>query len=735
MQYNFIDNENEKYRKIIESELLTNENPFPRNPVSSRDNLPKFCLGRDEEIGVIKNGIEKVATEYSHKSAWIPINGSGGTGKTTIALYVYDSAKTKKSRDLEIDYLECAYLESPSEPSLLNINTLYQKIISDLGNSPGNFPYQIGFKFMNKFIEFIESQENIKDVFNQKFGDAIKYFKRSKSHTDLMLNLKNKVPQFARNFKFFIQEYDFVFLNNPDINLPIDYIYCMIDLLSDHSGFRSKAHEEILGRNIKNDDDAIKKLENLISVLNFLSKKNCLLIILDNLEYLPKVQGSCDNLFRILLQFRNNINNCVLLTIGSTDFWEFFNRNLNASELNMLTGFKFEDISLSNLSERDASRIMNRYITEFWSSINTKYIPKDSDGSFPFSRAAFQYLYETNERNLRDSLKQLNKMLEKYKIDNEIHYLKDIKDAIYYMRPPLEKVYLYENELSFLENFNLNFNNRNQLSRDFEYGLVRAFNTIIDNTQYGNLIQKVKHEPNIKLKNGSYAKPDVFLTLFGRNSLQDVKYAEIQVKAYYSTNKVKFEDIQGSFELLNENKSHFLTFITLSPLDQNLIREINKFGNRIGRTSKLSNEESCYLLLLTKSFSELFFKQEQLEPPFYLQILEKIGIKLPDFIERIRKIDVMKKSPEEKKIKEEPEPSTTERPKTPDEKISNPTLLEQHIIKFLEEKKLVKNQTILINGVIHLASSQNVVKNAISNLKEKKVLAFSRKSPQGWSLI
>ena len=95
----------------------------------------------------------------------------------------------------------------------------------------------------------------------------------------------------------------------------------------------------------------------------------------------------------------------------------------------------------------------------------------------------------------------------------------------------------------------------------------------------------------------------------------------------------------------------------------------------------------------------------------------------------------MKKLPEEEKIKEEPEPPTPERPKTPDEKISNPTLLEQHIIKFLEEKKLVKNQTILINGVIHLASSQNVVKNAISNLKEKKVLAFSRKSPQGWSLI
>ena len=735
MTYKFIDPENERYRALIESELLNNPNPFPRNPVCSRDNLPKFCLGRDEEIGIIKNGIEKVATNYNHKSAWIPINGSGGTGKTTIALYIYDSAKNKKSRDLDIDYLECAYLEAPSEVDSLNIVTLYRKIIIDLGNSPGNFPYQIGYKFITKFIEFIEIQEDLKDIFNQKFANAIKYIKKSKSHTELMLKIKEKVPNFARDFKFFIKEYDFVFLNNPNIDLPIDYVYWMIDLLSDHSGFRTRAHEEILGNHLKNDDDAITKLENLISVLNFLSKKICLLIILDNLEYLPKVQKSCDNLFRILLQFRNKINNCVLLTIGSTDFWEFFNRNLNTSELNMLTGFKFEDVSLSNLSERDASRILNRYITEFWSIVNARHTPKGSDSSFPFSFPTFQYLYEINDRNLRDSLRQLNKMIEKYKVGNSINYLKDIQDSIYHLRPSLEKVYLFENEMSFLENFNLNYNNRNQLSRDIEIGFVKMFNILKENSTFGNSILKVKHEPNIPLKNGSYAKPDVFLTLFGRDSLMDVRYAEIQVKAAYSSNKVKFEDIQGSFTLLSEVKSHFLTFITLSPLEEKIIREVRKFGKRIGRISKLSSEESCYLLLLTKAFSELFFKKETLDPNLYLQILEKIGINLPDFIERIRKVKVIEKAPEEQGPEEEPVPTTPKRPKTPDEKISNPTLLEPHIISFLQENRLVKNQTLLINGVVQLASSQNVVKNAISNLKEKKVLAYSRKIPQGWSLI
>ena len=53
MTYKFINQDNERYRAIIESEFLEGPNPFPRNPVCTRDNLPKFCLGRDEEIGII----------------------------------------------------------------------------------------------------------------------------------------------------------------------------------------------------------------------------------------------------------------------------------------------------------------------------------------------------------------------------------------------------------------------------------------------------------------------------------------------------------------------------------------------------------------------------------------------------------------------------------------------------------------------------------------------------------
>lgn len=738
MSYKFIEPENERYRNLIEREFLSNPNPFPRNPVCSRDALPKFCLGRDEEIGIIKNGIEKVATGYNHKSAWIPLNGSGGTGKTTIALYVYDSAKNKKSRDLEIDYLECAYIECPSDAKFLNIINIYQKILKDLGKAPGQYPYLLGFQFLLKLCTFFEQDSLIRDNFIKKFSSAWKIISKCSDHTELIMKLKENAPNLARDLKYFIRDFDFIILNNVDMNLPIEYIETLIDLVSDNTRFRLTAHDEIMGKNLQNDEAAINLLENLISVMTFLSNKSCLLIIIDNLENLPEIKDSCKNLFRILLKFRNTINNCLLLTIGSTDFWEFFNKTLNTSELNMLSGFKFDEISLINLSEKDASRIMNKFLIEFWSSITTKFKPRGADVHFPFSFKAFQYLYEINDRNLRDSLKKLNKIVEKFKLNGDITYLKDTEDSIYFMRPKMESIYLFENEMNYLDNFLSNYTNRNQLSRDIEYGLFRAFNEIKENSPFGNLIYKVEHEPSIRTNHGKKAKPDIYITLFGNESVQNIRKAELQVKAYYPSNKVKLKEVEGSIALIENKKTHHLSFVTLSPLEDKIVETLLKYGPQIGRVTNLSNEESYYLLLLMTEFSELFFHEKIMNFNSYIQILSKIGINLPEFFEHIRKIDLSEKVVEkEQKPKTPPtsqKPLPPTRPKTPEEKISNPSKLESHIIKLLEERKLIRSQQLIIDAIIHIATSQNVIKNAVSNLKEKKMILYSRKSPQGWSL-
>ena len=57
---------------------------------------------------------------------------------------MYDSAKNKTSRDLDIEHLECAYIECPSDPEFLNVSNLYKRILKDIGKQPGNFPYFLG---------------------------------------------------------------------------------------------------------------------------------------------------------------------------------------------------------------------------------------------------------------------------------------------------------------------------------------------------------------------------------------------------------------------------------------------------------------------------------------------------------------------------------------------------------------------------------------------------------------
>jgi len=377
---------------------------------------------------------------------------------------------------------------------------------------------------------------------------------------------------------------------------------------------------------------------------------------------------------------------------------------------------------------------MNRYLIEFWQSPGITYKPKGADSAFPFSLKTSQYLYEINDRNLRDTLKNLYDIVEKYKINNQIDYIKDIKDSIFKLRPPTDPIYLFENEMNYLENFLSNYTNRNQLSRNIEFGLLNTFNEIKEKSPYGKLIYRVKHEPNIKLNGGKSAKPDIYFTLFGAESVQDIKKAEIQVKAYYPSNKVKIKDIEGSLSLLKAKKTHYLHFITLSPLEEEIIEELQNFGSQIGRISKLSNEESYYLLLLTKEFSELFFKRKILDVNSYIQILSKIGIFIPDFFEKIKRIKLEEKPAEEEPKKLEKE-KQFKRPKTPEEKISDPSKIEPYIVNLLQEKELIRTQQLIIDEISKYATSYNVIKNAMSSLKEKKKISYSRKTPQGWSLF
>ena len=726
----FYESENSINQNSINKTILLKNNPFPRNPVASKDNLPKFCLGRTEEVGIIKNAIEKVSNDPGNKSAWIPINGDGGTGKSTIALYIYNKIRSGQSTDLDIDHLEVACINIPADPKYLTLNYLYKKVIEDLGDSPESYPYYLGYEFINKLCEILSNLDEIKEEFNILFGNYWSKLVSCETYTDFLINIKKRAPKFSAELVEFINEYDFIIQSKIKLNL--DYIEKLVELSSENKKIRRKACEFILGKFIADEEEAKAMFENLIKTTNLLFKRSCLMVIMDNLENLNPIKKTFQDFFTFLLAFRNIINNCLLITIGSTKFWEIFRKEISMSEWNMIEGFKYEELTLMNLSEEDASRILMRHMREFWSTKISEFSPIGRDQNYPFSKSAFKYIYEIHDRNLRDALKKCNRIIEKYKENRQIIYYKDLESVIYNLRPLSAGVYLFENEINYLLNFLSDFTDRNNLSRKVENGLTRAF-LEIKNQQKEKYLSNVEHEPPIKLTNGKICYPDVYLTLFGEKSLQDIKHAEFQVKTYFPTNSVKYSHAQSSIELIKEAKSDYLHFITLSPLENKIIQELNKYKTRIGRVIPLEGEEPSYLCLLLTEFSKIFFKKENLAAASYIEILNKIGIDIPAIFEKIKEIPPIEiKPPTEEEQPPIPVPSV---PRTPKQKIYNPKELEIHIIELFKKEQLIKNKNLIIEPMKEIAGSVSVINNAISNLQKLNKLKYSRKTPQGWSLI
>ena len=111
---------------------------------------------------------------YSGKPIKDIVNiGVGGSDLGPLmTTYALDEFTASESKDLNIEYLECAYIECPSDPNFLNIIDLYKKILMDLGTTPGSFPYFLGFQFIVKLCEFFEKDDTIKEELLNHSGIA-----------------------------------------------------------------------------------------------------------------------------------------------------------------------------------------------------------------------------------------------------------------------------------------------------------------------------------------------------------------------------------------------------------------------------------------------------------------------------------------------------------------------------------------------------------------------------------
>ena len=100
------------------------------------------------------------------------------------------------------------------------------------------------------------------------------------------------------------------------------------------------------------------------------------------------------------------------------------------------------------------------------------------------------------------------------------------------------------------------------------------------------------------------------------------------------------------------------------------------------------------------------------------------GKDLPEFSEWIRNIRSL--SNQKPKLISPVKPNS--------KKIREPVKLEKHIISLFKNQNILKTQQMIIDKILPIATNQNVIITAINNLKEKKVINYSKKAPKGWRL-
>lgn len=148
----------------------------------------------------------------------------------------------------------------------------------------------------------------------------------------------------------------------------------------------------------------------------------------------------------------------------------------------------------------------------------------------------------------------------------------------------------------------------------------------------------------------------------------------------------------------------------------NLYRDILNYNH--------SNNQICDLSVFfdftEKIKNSLMYTKKKNEIP-----IEGLGKNLPEVTEWLRKIKSLSK--------QKPIPTSLLKPHN--NKINNPSKLEPHIITLLKNHKFLQTQQNIIDNILHLATNQNVVITAINNLKVKKVITYSRKTPKGWSVV
>lgn len=620
------------WRADVDKELLSGNLFLPLNFNSTKNNIPEFIIGREEEFALIKRKIHEILKD-GH-SQIMRFFGTPGVGKSSIFLYLREkitSGDFPEILDLDPEVkpeLTLLYLEMegniPEEGLILK---LYRGIYDEF-RGDGYFKdlsYEVVGKIAHMlFLQDKRAEEQFKKYFSESeiddLTDPFELQDMLETRADKYRTLKKVVSRSFKKVKDPTRAIRDVSQNFMDLLIQIcdpneDRAKDALDRLSGSVGSPNYG--------VSDDSSAIEMLSNILRVVKFVYPSACVIISIDHLEKYTRGANTekMDHLFTLIMELRNNISMNTLVVFLSTiqgykDMLEGM-RSSHGDRTQLFLGWDGGEQTIESISTDSFVDVISHHWDK-WQYESGLSVPFEFR-LYPFSTESLKYIYVNySNSNIRWALQKLREVLDEFRHEGKVDYI----DTRGKMSARVEL-----NELSHVqkqaEEISSAFWLLDRIPHRVESALENTF-VLLKPLSATSGFPILNVSRNKKVSDDCNRRPDVFIQ-FGSSTPECA--VELQVKAYKNSN-LKFEDLESSIEMLEKRITDICVLFTTKAVDQILIARLGQYQQKI-RYLILDNEvKQAYLAILLDELREKFVPTLNFENETIREVLHEIGIDL-----------------------------------------------------------------------------------------------------------
>lgn len=580
-------------------------------------------VDREPEKEKIRKILEGIA--QTKKTTAIRISGAGGVGKTHFIRYLQFIVKTKSIiMDLDLNlkdiHFDCCIMDAPKAKEFFNFHYIYTQIWEGLGREDffEEFAALIIKKFLNILndVATIQIDSNLKKILGEdwRFWKNFDYLKiRNKIEQlpfDKFSELKNVLEiNFRQIFSYIKKEFP-----TRNIRKIFSNALSIIDILIPDFEKSMQTIEIWQLTNLddsilpsQKDEEALKKLKDLLEIYKWLYPNYVWILGLDDLDHLddPLIQ---QGLFDLLKFFRNHTQNfCIILT-ATIDQWDYFDDSIKGTDKKkQLAGIFSSELcyfDMDYLPDHEMLNWLGRIIKYWWEKFHI-ILPLDGQW-YPFSRQAINFIinYDPNDKTPRSVGNRLldlwNNLTNSFLGSGKLYVESEFEAWKLFSKVDYTKLNPYTQNLLLTYRIKEKYG---KFSGAIEEGLKNALE-ILRRSQEFRLIEIVNIKRNKKFycenfKSKSKTRKADVLVVLQEPGGADIAKIEFQIKAGDPNREITYDELESSFDLLENNFIDFLIILSFSDLNTSVKKRLERFSGRYNITAaNLSTEQQAYCVLL-----------------------------------------------------------------------------------------------------------------------------------------